>query len=479
LREMSSSSALAEPVAVMAGETSLAPVSGAVTPGLWARAKKWSTTGRAVVAIRGGAWSIVGYAATQLFRVVSTLVLARHFLGPEPFGIVGLVGVFLAGLSMFSEMGLVANVVQHPRGDEPRFLRTAFSIQAGRGFIIWTLAALASYPVAVFYKQPQLFPLLVVAGFSEMVRGFTSTAVWTCTRHVKLRNITLLAIAGEVIAFGVCIVWAVISPSAWALVARTVASAVVYAAGSYFIAKPLSFGWDRSSAKDILHFGGWVSVATATYFLGCQSERLVLGKFVTAAELGCFSLALMISSVPAGGISQLVNQIFLPILSKSVRTGEGDAVRDYQRSRSLFFAVALVAGLGFLLCGKPMVTLLLTSKYRMTGWILQALGLRLALDIFAGPPTTLLLAYGKTKYSAAANTARLVLMISGIWIAFAFFGLREAVIALIVAQALSYFPLIWGLKKLLPEVVAVELRSYGLFLMLLTLAVAIVWRGAY
>ena len=69
-------------------------------------------------------------------------------------------------------------------------------------------------------------------------------------------------------------------------------------------------------------------------------------------------------------------------------------------------------------------------------------------------------------------------MIGGIWIAFAFFGLREAVVALIVAQALAYFPLIWGLKKLLPEVVLTELRSYGLFLVLLTLAVTLVWRGA-
>ena len=458
------------------GPTTTAP---AVIGGSWARISAWSQQGRAATAIRGGAWSIGGYAATQVFRVVSTLILARHFLGPEPFGIVGLVGVFIAGLSMFSEMGLVANVVQHPRGDDPQFLRTAFSIQAGRGFIICAVAAMASYPVALFYKQPQLFALLAVAGASELLRGFTSTAVWTCTRHVKLRNITLLAIVSEVVAFGVCILWAVVSPSAWALVARTVASAAIYAAGSYFIAKPLTFGWDRSAAKEILHFGGWVSVATATYFLGCQSERLVLGKFVTAAELGCFSLAIMIASVPAGGISQLVNQIFLPILSRTVRVGENETVRDYERSRMLFFAAALVAGLGFLLCGKPLVVLLLSSKYRITGWILQALGLRLALDIFSGPPTTLLLAYGKTKYAAVANTTRLVLMVSGIWIAFAFFGFREAVFALIIAQAISYFPLIWGLKKLLPQVVATELRSYGLFVALMTLAAALIWRGIH
>ena len=188
---------------------------------------------------------------------IATLMLARYFLGPESFGLVGLVGVFIAGLGMFSELGILANVIQHPRGDDPDFLNTAFSIQAARGLVIWIISLLAAYPLARFYEQPQLLWLLVVVASSELIRGLTSTAAWTLTRHVKLRNVTLLTISSEFIATGICIVWAVVSPSAWALVARTLASAAIYALGSHFIAQPrVSLGWDRTAAKDILHFGG-------------------------------------------------------------------------------------------------------------------------------------------------------------------------------------------------------------------------------
>ena len=405
-------------------------------------------------------------------------MLARHFLGPEAFGVVGLVGVFLAGLTMFSELGIVANIVQHPRGDEPEFLNTAFSVQAGRGLAIWLGAVLAAYPLALFYKQPELFPLLVVAGLSEMIRGLTSTNVWTLTRHVNLKSITLLTVFSEVVAFGLGILWAVLSPSAWALVARTIASVAVYAVGSHFLGKGrVRFGWDRVAARDILHFGGWISIATATYFLGGQGERLILGKFITPAELGCFSLALMVASMPAGGINQLVSQIFLPMISRSVRTSRTDTVRDFLQARRLFCAVAVFAAVGFLALGKPFVALLLTPKYRMAGWMLQALGVRVALDIFAAPVSNLILAYGRTQYSAAANTTRLVLMIGGIWIAFSMFGLRQAVMALIIAQALSYFPLIVGLRQLLPEVVRNELRWYVLFLVVLAVAAFAPWPG--
>ncbi len=468
-----------EPAVVLVAEGQALEVSSQDIPDLPEQIALRPTSGRTATAIRGGTWSLIGYVSTQVLRMVATLFLARHFLGPEPFGLVGLVGVFIAGLAMFSELGIVANVVQHPRGDEPAFLDTAFSIQAGRGLAIWLIAALAAYPVALFYRQPVILPLLVVAATSEMVRGLTSTAAWTLTRHVNLRGITLLTIFSEIVAFGVAILWAALAPSAWALVARTVVAAAVYAIGTHFISRPkVRFGWDPSAARDILHFGGWISLSTAAYFLGCQGERLFLGKFVTAAELGCFSLALMVSSVPAGGVSQLVSQIFLPMISKAVRTSRDEAIRDFLNARKLFFAVGMIAALGFLGLAKPFVAVVLTSKYRMAGWMLQVLGLRVALDLFAAPASSLILAYGKSRYSAAANTTRLVFMAGGVLAAFHWFGLPQAMVVLIAAQAISYLPLISGLKKVLPEVARAELRWYALFVVLLGLAASLPWPGA-
>ena len=77
------------------------------------------------------------------------------------------------------------------------------------------------------------------------------------------------------------------------------------------------------------------------------------------------------------------------------------------------------------------------------------------------------LAYGKARYSAIANGTRVTLMVSGIFFAIRMYGIREAIFLLVIAQAFSYFPLIYGLKKFLPEVAGTELRWYGLFLIFL------------
>src|SRR5437660_8315852 len=84
---------------------------------------------RVMTAMRGGTRAMVGYGASQLLKLASTLTLAR-MLVPQAFGLVALVTVFLSGLEMLSDLGIGMDVVQHPRGDDPVFINTAFIIQA-------------------------------------------------------------------------------------------------------------------------------------------------------------------------------------------------------------------------------------------------------------------------------------------------------------------------------------------------------------
>src|SRR6266705_3556248 len=114
-----------------------------------------ASSGRLVVAFRGSVWTILGYAASQVLRLVSTIVLARQLLGPQAFGLVALVNVFLTGLDLLSDLGIGMDVIQHPRGDDPAFINTAFTIQAGRGLVLWVLATALAYPFAEFYHQPE------------------------------------------------------------------------------------------------------------------------------------------------------------------------------------------------------------------------------------------------------------------------------------------------------------------------------------
>src|SRR5580658_1472053 len=209
-----------------------------------------SASRRVLLAFRGGSWTVAGYGASQVVRLASTLVLAR-LVAPQAFGLVALVSVFLSGLESLSDLGIGMDVVQHPRGDDPLFINTAFIIQMGRGLIIWVVAAGLAYPFALFYHQPAVIALAVVGSLSTLVRGFSSGSMWLLTRHVRLKELTILNTGSDVFGLLVSVVWALISPTAWALVAGRVGATVALTIASHVVAENrVSLEWDPKAARD-------------------------------------------------------------------------------------------------------------------------------------------------------------------------------------------------------------------------------------
>lgn len=402
---------------------------------------------RALLALRGSIWTFAGYAASQLLRLATQLVLARKLLGPQAFGLVALVTVFLSGVEMLSDLGVGTDVVQHKRGDDPRFINTAFLIQAGRGTILWALAAALAYPFAHFYHQPAVRWMIFVAAASVGLRGLTSGSVWLMTRHVELGKLTVLTVAGDAIGFAVSVVWAFVSPTAWALVVGRVVSTAAYVIGSHLVAERRpSLDWDSGAAKEVFAFGTGMFLSSATYFFSGEAERLVVGKFVSIAELGCFSLALTLSLAPSRSIQQVVSQVFYPMVARSVRDDPTAATGDFRRARGLLLAVTSIMSCGFILFGRTVVRLLLGPRYLEAGWMLQLLGFRAALELFAAPAVAMLFAVGISRYAAIGNLAKLIFLAAGLTVAFARFGFKEAVWVLALSQIAHYVPQFWGLR---------------------------------
>jgi O-antigen/teichoic acid export membrane protein len=426
--------------------------------------------------IHGSSWTLAGYGISQVLRLVSQIVLAHLLIGPSAFGLVALVTVFLSGLEMLSDLGIGLDVVQHVRGDDPKFINTAFLIQAARGVILFLIAAALAYPFAAFYHQPAARPLIFVAAISILVRGFSSSSLWTMLRHLELKKLTLLTIGSEIVGLVVSLGWIYISPTAWALVVGRVASAIALAFGSHKVSThKVTREWDSVAAKSILLFGTGIFLSTATYFFGGEAERLVIGKFISVAELGCFSLAVTLSAAPSRAIQQVVGQVFFPVMATNLRDDREAAARHYRSTRWVFLIISIVLGTAFIAYSHRLVVVLLPPKYLMAGWMLQLLGFRAAQEVFAAPTSSLILACGSSRYAAFANTTRLILMLAGVWFAFAKFGIREGIEVLAFVPALSYLVLLPGVARHLRKALWPELVGLAIFAGAMILAALLPW----
>ena len=93
-----------------------------------ATAEERKTSLRRLV-LRGSAIELFGYAVNQVLRLVTNLVLSR-LLFPEAYGLTAIVTVFMVALGMLTDVGLKDSIITSPRGDDPHFLNTAWTIQS-------------------------------------------------------------------------------------------------------------------------------------------------------------------------------------------------------------------------------------------------------------------------------------------------------------------------------------------------------------
>lgn len=359
-------------------------------------------------ALAGSAWTLFGYGGAQVIRLGSNLVLA-HMLFPAAFGVMALVTVFMQGLQMFSEVGIGPSIIQNRRGDDPEFLDTAWTIQVLRGFGLWLFSCLLAWPAAAFFGQSDplakdLLQILPVIGFSSVLGGFNSTAVFSLNRHLQVGKATLLELIPQAISVAAMIVWAWIWPSVWALVAGWLVYSVVRLPMSHWLNRPMRnrFAWDPACARELMHFGRWIFLGTIVAFLSGSLDRILLGKLLTLEELGIYSIALTFARVGIEVSARLSHTVLFPILSKS-QDDPVTLVGQSLRARGLILLAGGALACGFAIFAPSFFRLLYDSRYAGAGVVAQWLAILVWFTIVLSSMERVPLALGHPRALFIAN----------------------------------------------------------------------------
>lgn len=325
-------------------------------------------------ALRGSAIVAMGYVGGQVLRLGSNLILTR-LLFPEAFGLMALVTVVMIGLTMFSDVGLGPAIQGDKRGDDPRFLDTAWTIQAARGGLLWGATCVLAWPLASFYRAPELAQLLPVAGLTLLIAGFNPTRIETAHRHLALGRVTALDLASQLAGIAVMIGLSLATQSVWALVWGNIAGALVKLGltTAYLPGHRNRPGWDGPIAGGLIRFGGWIFLSTACGFLLMQGDKAILGRYLSLPGLGIYNIGYFLASFPMLLSAAVVGRIFIPVY-REVATDASDLAR--KRLRRMRFGVsaivfALLAAMA--LVGMPLVGVLYDARYDAAGAVVVAI----------------------------------------------------------------------------------------------------------
>lgn len=398
-------------------------------------------------ALTGSALTAGSFAITQALRLASNLILTR-LLFPEAFGLMALVSVVLVGLAMFSDVGIGPAISQHPKGDAPEFLDTAFTLNVLRGGLLWLLTCALAWPMAQFYAAPDLAWLLPVAGITLLIAGFNPTRIDTANRHLLLGRVTALDLIAQVLGIAAIVVLALLLQSVWALVWGAVAGALakLILMHAFLPGRTNRFLWQAEAGRDLIHFGKWIFLSTACGFLLSQGDKAILGAYLPLDQLGIYNIGYFLAAFPvllAGAVSA---RIMIPLYRDRHPAASAQNFAHLRRLRfgltgSVLILLAIVG-----LLADPIVGLLYDPRYAAAAQIIAALTIAQMPQVIGMTYDQSALAAGNSKGYFLVMALRAAIQTLAFLAGVHFGGLMGALAALGLA-GLATHPLIVLLAK--------------------------------
>jgi O-antigen/teichoic acid export membrane protein len=418
-------------------------------------------------AIRATFWTVMEYGFSMALRVVNSLVLTR-LLMPESFGLMALVMTLIVGISMMSDIGLGPSVIRSQRGDDPVLLNTVWTLQVLRGLGIFLIILILTWPMARLYHEPRLLALLPALGLNVVISSFYSTNLLSMSRHMHVRRLFLVDITAQILGLLITIGCAWLYPSVWALViGATLGTICRLALGFYRRLVPgirNSFCWDRESVHGLVHFGKWILLSTAFFFFASQADRLILGRLISFTLLGVYSIAYTVSDIPRQVINAFAQKVGYPFIAKMAHLPPAEFRRIFlsYRFRVLLVGAGMLCLMVYL--GGFLVTKMYDPRYHAAAWMVPILALGLWHTLLYATTIPALLTLGKSQYQAIGNGFYCIGVLTAIPMAFHFYGMFGAVVAVAAGDFPFYLVLVAGASRAGVSTWRQDLQATGIFL---------------
>lgn len=394
------------------------------------------------------AWQGGGYGLSLAFRLGSNLIMTR-LLAPEAFGLMGLIFAIQGGLVMMTDVGLRPSVIRSPIGDDPSFLRTAWTIQivqhgliaAVLGLIVAALLVLQQTEAVVggsVYADPDLPPILAASMVIVLAQGLRSTNIALAERRMSVGVIIIIDLSSQIITAVIMIGVALIYPSVWALMIGTIFGSVTRVLLSHLaIAGPkMALCWRRDVASEIWESGKWLIGASTLGFFASQGDRLVLAALFDTRTFGLYAIATIWVSAVREGVNAVMRSTSFTAMSEIGRTRPEEIARLFARLRVAQDIIGFMGFIIILITGPYLIALLYTDEYHGAAPIMSLLAGQLLLLRY-GAFNDLLLRAGDTQGIARISLVGCVSMLLLPLIFFSIFGTNAAIIAVALNGAWS------------------------------------------
>lgn len=379
--------------------------------------------------IRGAGWTIAWRVATRLLGTINTLILARLLL-PGDFGLVALATGFAQTILAFSSLGVTEAVIR-AKSQTRELYDTAFTLNVIRGAVTSLVVILCAYPVAGFFNDARLAPVLLVIAACYFVSSCENIGTveyfrdFAFNKEFRLRLLPRLA--GVAVTIGTGLAWR----DHWALVAGIATVQILGTAMGYAM-HPYRPRLGLKAWSQLAGFSFWSWAIAVATMIRDRVDAFVVGRVLGLTQLGIYTLGSEIATMATYELAAPVGRASFAGFAAESRAGQ-ETSGTYLRILASVTLVLLPIGAGVSLVAGPLVEILFGEKWALAADVVRVLGLAGVASALGTITSSLLTVHGILRPGFVIIVMSAGLRAAGAIVLVHLFGLAGAALAQAVA----------------------------------------------
>ena len=341
-------------------------------------------------------WTTGTKIVQQVVQLGLSIVLMRA-LGPEAFGLLGMVLVFSGFAGIFSELGFGSALVQRQDLREEH-RSTIFWLSFGMAGLLALVTCLAGPVIAAFYGQPILAPVTTWMSLNFLLSAPGMVPRALLQRALRFDVLARVDVGALVVSGGAAVAVATAGGGVWSLVVQQLVSAAATSAGLLWLGGWHPRGrWSRQALTELFRFGLGLTGFKLINYWARSADKLLIGRFIGSEALGLYSRAYSLMLLPLTQVVSVLAPVMLPVLS-SIQ-GDKPRVRSaFLRAIRLLTFVTFPMMLGLAVVAEPFVRGVLGTEWRGVIPLIQILAFVGVTQTLCNPTGWIYASQGRTDW---------------------------------------------------------------------------------
>lgn len=306
-------------------------------------------------------WKVLENGGVQIVQFVISLILAR-MLGPERYGTIALLLVFIAIANVFIQSGFQTALIQKRQVDDLDY-SSVFYLGLGVALLLYAVIFAGAPAVAAFYHDPELKSMLRVLALMIFFGAVVSVQTAMVSRKMEFRKMCAASLLATCLSGIAGVIGAYRGLGTWALVVQQLGTQFLLMVFLWVLVgwKPMrAFSFSR--VKALFSYGWKLLCSSLLDTVYNNLYTMVIGRIYQKDVVGYYNRGNQFPQLIVNNLAASIQAVMLPAFSASQEDKERmKAMVRRSIVTSAFVIFPMMAGL--VAVAKPLISIILTEKW--------------------------------------------------------------------------------------------------------------------